>query len=190
MQQESGETMSKLWYVLRVASNKEDAVCEALERKIKIEGLEDQIGRVLVPTIKEKRVRSGQARVFERKLYPGYIFVEMELEEDGSIPEKAWYMIKETNGVGDFISSAGKPTPMKAPDVEKMLAVADQSEDQPGLAIDFKPGDQVKIREGPFESFEGNVEDVNSQKGTVKVIVTVFGRPTELELEYWQIEKM
>jgi len=92
-------------------------------------------------------------------------------------------------GVGDFIGSDNKPVPMGGVDVEKMLAAVETAKEQPSLTIDFKKGDQVKIREGPFENFEGRVEDVNPQKGTVKVIVTVFGRPTELELEYWQIEK-
>jgi len=182
--------MGKRWYVLRVASNKEDQVRESLDRKVKIEGIEDVIGKIVVPTVKEKRVRGGQARVYERKLYPGYVFIEMEPAEDGSIPENAWFVIKETMGVGDFIGSENKPTPMSDRDVEKILAVVNRAEETaPALAIDFKKGDQVKIREGPFENFEGSVEEVNMQKGTVKVIVTVFGRATELELEYWQVEK-
>jgi len=182
--------MTKQWYVLRVASNKEDQVRESLDRKIKIEALEEVIGRIVVPTVKEKRVRSGNAKVFERKLYPGYVFIEMQPEEDGSIQEQAWFVIKETMGVGDFIGSDNKPIAMKDRDVEKVLtAVARAEEESPSVAIDFKKGDQVKIREGPFESFEGKVEDVNTQKGMVKVIVTVFGRATELELEYWQVEK-
>jgi len=180
---------TKLWYVLRVASNKEDQVCEALTRKVQIENLSDIIGRILVPTVKEKRVKGGQAKVFQRKLYPGYVFVEMQVNSDGTIPERAWFVIKETMGVGDFIGSDNKPSPMGIHDAEKMLAVVETAKEQPSLSIDFKQGDQVKIREGPFENFEGRVEEVNSQKGTVKVIVTVFGRATELELEYWQIEK-
>jgi transcription termination/antitermination protein NusG len=183
------ETTNKQWYVLRVASNKEDQVCEALTKKVQIENLGDVIGRILVPTVKEKRVKGGQAKVFQRKLYPGYVFVEMLINPDGTIPEKAWFVIKETMGVGDFIGSDNKPVPMGLQDVEKMLMVVETSKEQPSLSIDFKKGDQVKIREGPFENFEGRVEEVNSQKGTVKVIVTVFGRATELELEYWQIEK-
>jgi transcription termination/antitermination protein NusG len=183
------ESSTKQWYVLRVASNKEDQVCEALTKKVQIENITDVIGRILVPTIKEKRVKAGNARVFQKKLYPGYVFVEMLINSDGTIPEKAWFVIKETMGVGDFIGSDNKPVPMGNQDVEKMLMVVETAKEQPSLTIDFKKGDQVKIREGPFENFEGQVEDVNSQKGMVKVIVTVFGRPTELELEYWQIEK-
>jgi transcriptional antiterminator NusG len=179
------------WYVLRVASNKEAQVREALDRKIKIERLEDRVGRVLVPTQKEKRLRGGTARVYQRKLYPGYVFVEMATEPDGSIPEDVWFVIKETTGVGDFIGSGGKPTPMKMPDVEKMLAATVEPEETPALAnLNFKQGDRVKIREGPFENFEGDVDEINTQKGTVRVIVTIFGRATPVEIEYWQVEQV
>jgi transcriptional antiterminator NusG len=179
------------WYVLRVASNKEARVRDALQRKIKIERLEERVGRVLVPTQTEKRLRGGAARVYQRKLYPGYVFVEMATEPDGSIPEDVWFVIKETTGVGDFIGSGGKPTPMKMPDVEKMLAATVEPEETPALAnLNFKPGDRVKIREGPFENFEGDVDEINTQKGTVRVIVTIFGRATPVEIEYWQVEQV
>jgi transcriptional antiterminator NusG len=177
------------WYVLRVASNREDQVRDALERKVKIEDLGDRIGRVLVPTQKEKRMRGGRARIYYRKLYPGYVFVEMATEPDGSIAEDVWFMIKDTSGVGDFISSGGKPSPMSMSEVEQMLSAVIQPEDQPALAnLKFKKGDKVKIQEGPFENFEGVVDEINSQKGTVRVIVTIFGRATPIEMEYWQVE--
>ncbi|MBU0641057.1 MAG: transcription termination/antitermination protein NusG [Planctomycetes bacterium] len=179
------------WYVLRVASAKEDQVCDALERKVKIEGLEERVGRILVPTQKEKRLRGGSARVYRRKLYPGYVFVEMATESDGTIAENVWFVIKETLGVGDFIGSGGKPTPMKLVDVEKMLSAIIRPEDSPTLAnLSFKQGDKVKVREGPFENFEGVVDEINSQKGTVRVIVTIFGRATPIEIEYWQVEPL
>ena len=178
----------KSWVVLRVASNKEDSVRDALEKKVKIEGLQECIDRILVPSEKVKRIKSGQQRVQQRKLYPGYVFLEMALEEDGSIPERAWFTIKETAGVGDFIGSMGKPTPMRDSDVEKMLVQAEKPEDVPSLNIDFKKGNMVKIREGPFESFEGVVDEILPDKGVVRVIVTIFGRATPLELEYWQLE--
>jgi transcriptional antiterminator NusG len=180
------------WYVLRVASNKEDQVREALERKVKIERLEGRVGRVLVPTQREKRVRGGTARVYHRKLYPGYVFVEMATDDDGRIPENVWFVIKETTGVGDFIGSGGKPSPMEMDDVKKMLAAAVKPEQSDNLAenLPFKPGDRVKVTEGPFESFEGSVDEINAQKGTVRVIVSIFGRPTPIEIEYWQIEQL
>ncbi|MFN0138208.1 MAG: transcription termination/antitermination protein NusG [Phycisphaerae bacterium] len=179
------------WYVLKVASNREDQVRDALDRKVKIEHLEEFIGRILVPTQKEKRMRGGTARVFHRKLYPGYVFVEMATEPDGSVRESVWFMIKETTGVGDFISSGGKPSPMGPVEVEKMLAASLQQDDTPALAnLTFKKGDKVKVREGPFENFEGVVEEINASKGSVRVIVTIFGRPTPVDMEYWQVEQM
>ena len=178
------------WYVLRVASNREEQVCEALTRKVKIEHLEERVGRILVPTHREKRMRSGVARVYDRKLYPGYVFVEMAPEEDGSIAENVWFVIKETMSVGDFIGSDGKPTPMKPHDVEKMLAIVEKSAEQPTLAgmASLKKGDAIKVKEGPFENFEGEIDEVFPDKGHVRVIVTIFGRPTQIELEYWQVE--
>ena len=177
------------WYVLRVASNREDQVRVALERKVKIEKLDEYIGRVLVPTQKEKRMRGGTARVLDRKLYPGYVFVEMKTESDGSIKDDVWFMIKETSGVGDFIGSGGKPSAMKPVDVEKMLMAAVKRDETPTLAnLTFKKGDKVKVREGPFENFEGVVDEINTQKGMVRVIVTIFGRATPIEIEYWQVE--
>jgi len=179
------------WYVLRVASNKEDSVRDALEKKVKIEGLEGRVGRILVPTQREKRMRGGTARVYHRKLYPGYVFVEMATDPDGRIPEDVWFVIKETTGVGDFIGSGGKPSPMPMDDVKKMLAAAIKPEGAPTLAnLAFKPGDRVKVTEGPFENFEGVVDEINTQKGTVRVIVTIFGRATPIEIEYWQVEQI
>lgn len=177
------------WYVLRVASNKEDQVREALERKVKIEQLEGRVGRVLVPSQREKRVRGGTARVYHRKLYPGYVFVEMATDADGRIPENVWFVIKETTGVGDFIGSGGKPSPMPMTDVERMLAATIKPEETGGVAnLQFKKGDRVKVTEGPFENFEGTVDEINAQKGTVRVMVSIFGRPTPIEIEYWQVE--
>jgi transcription termination/antitermination protein NusG len=182
-------TITKQWFVLRVASNREDQVRDALERKVKIENLIDLIGRILVPTERIKRVKAGQQKVAERKLYPGYVFVEMELNNDGSIPERAYYLFKDTQGVGDFIGQRNKPTPMATKDVEKMLADAEKPDASAAVKVEFKKGDPVKIKEGPFENFEGSVDEIFPDKGVVRVIVTIFGRATPLELEYWQLEK-
>jgi transcriptional antiterminator NusG len=182
---------SMAWYVLRVASNKENQVRDSLVRKIKIEGLDERIGQVLVPTVKERRMRSGVPRVVERKLYPGYVFVEMACEADGSVPEGIWFLIKETSGVGDFIGSDGKPTSMPAQEVGQMLAASAESEDQPGLSgLNIAKGHQVKITDGAFESFEGEVEAVDERRGMVSVIVSIFGRSTPVEVEYWKLEKI
>ncbi len=183
--------MSKQWYVLRVASNKEEKVRGTLERKVAIEGLEEQIGRILVPTERRPRPRTkpGERKFVERKMYPGYVFIEMELDEDGSVNERAWFLIKETMGVGDFISSGGKPSPMAPSDVDKMLLQVDRPDDSTKLAVGFEKGQSVKIKEGAFENFEGVVDEVLAEKGLVRVIVTIFGRATPVELEYWQVEK-
>ncbi len=179
------------WYVLRVASNKEEQVREALERKVRIENLEQRVGRVLVPTAKEKRMKAGQVKVIEKKLYPGYVFVEMATEPDGSIPENVWFMVKETMGVGDFIGSDGKPTSMKDHDVDMMLLAAAKEDEEAALqGMEFNRGDRVKIKEGSFQNFEGNVDSIDEQKGIVTVLLTIFGRATPVDVEYWQLEKL
>ncbi len=179
------------WYVLRVASNKEEQVRDTLERKVRIESLSDRIGRILVPTAKEKRMKGGQVKIVEKKLYPGYVFVEMATEPDGSIADNVWFMVKETMGVGDFIGSDGKPTSMRDHDVDMMLVAAAKPEEQATLqGMEFQKGDRVKIKEGSFQNFEGSVDTIDEQKGIVTVLLTIFGRATPVDVEYWQLEKM
>jgi transcriptional antiterminator NusG len=178
------------WYVLRVASNKEDSVREALSRKVKIEGLEERIGRILVPTERRPAPRGrGSKKHVDRKMYPGYVFIEMEPDENGRIDEKAWFLIRETTGVGDFIGATGKPTPMKQADVDKMLMQVEKAEEGAPVSVEFEKDDTVKIKEGAFENFEGTVDEVLVDKGLIRVTVTIFGRSTPVELEYWQVEK-
>ena len=178
------------FFVLRVASNKEDKVKEKLIRKVKIEALEDRVGKILVPTERVRSMKGGVKRESERKLYPGYVFIELELEKDGRIPDKVWFMIKETEGVGDFIGSNGKPTAMSDKDQAKMLEEAERPEEAPSLKTEYKKGDKIKVTNGAFQNFEGEVDEILSDKGMVRIITTIFGRPTPLELEYWQIEKV
>src|ERR1041385_4947316 len=121
------------FFVLRVASNQEDQVREKLARKVKIEGVEDVVGRILVPTERVRSMKGGVRKESDRKLYPGYVFIELELDKNGMIPEKVWFMIKETEGVGDFIGSNGKPTAMSPKDQAKMLEEAEKPEDQVSL---------------------------------------------------------
>jgi len=180
--------MARNWYVLRVQSNKEQTVRDTLERKAKLEGIEDRLSRVVVPTERVSTMKGGKRRVSERKLYPGYVFVEMDIEEDGRVPEKIWFLVRETNGVGDFIGTEGKPTPMDTGEVEKLLGEAERAEEEaPALKVDYEPGDQIKVKQGPFENAEGVVEEVDLEKGLVRVVLTIFGRPTPVELEYWQV---
>ncbi|MFQ5461130.1 MAG: transcription termination/antitermination protein NusG [Phycisphaerae bacterium] len=179
------------WYVLRVASNKETQVRNALERKVTIEGLEGRVGRVLVPTVPEKKMKGGVLRVYQRKLYPGYVFVEMQCEEDGSVNEGVWFMVKETTGVGDFIGSDGKPTSMPDHEVTAILAASEKAEEEPSLSgLNIHKGDQVKVTDGAFENYEGEVEAVDERRGMVSVIVSIFGRMTPVEVGYWQLEKV
>ncbi len=176
------------WFVLRVASNKESAVRDTLQRKVEIEGLGDRIGRIMVPTEKTRTLKGGKQRITETKLYPGYIFVEMTLEK-GRIPQDVFFLIKETTGVGDFVGTAGKPTPMSPAEVEKMLFDSKLPEAEPEMKLEFVSGDHVTIKEGPFENYEGTIDEVMPDKGMVRVLVTIFGRQAPVELEYWQVEK-
>jgi len=165
-------------------------VKEALLQKVQRSGLGDIIGRIEVPVEQVKRIRGSKQTVHIRKLYPGYVFMEMEPAEDGRVQEKAWFMIKETSGIGDFISTEGVPTPMRDTEVAKMLLEVEKPEEAPSIKVEFKKDDQIKIREGAFENFEGIVDSIDPERGIVKVIVTIFGRSTPLDIEYWQIEKL
>src|SRR6058998_1382379 len=178
------------FFVLRVASNKEDRVKEALLRKVKIEGVEDVVGRILVPTERVRSMKAGVRKEADRKLYPGYVFIELELDKNGTIPEKVWFTIKETDGVGDFIGSNGKPTPMSPKDQAKMLEEAERPDEHASLPTMYSKGDKIKVTNGAFINFEGQVDEIMQDKGMVRIVTTIFGRPTPLELEYWQIEKL
>lgn len=177
------------WFVLRVASNKESVVRGTLLRKVQIETMEHMVGRIMVPTEKTRSIKGGNQRVTETKLYPGYVFVEMALEQDGRIPQDVFFLIKETTGVGDFVGTAGRPTPMSTNEVEKMLFDSRKPDEAPTVKMEFQPGDPVSITEGPFENYEGTVDEVMPEKGLVRVLVTIFGRQAPVELEYWQIAK-
>lgn len=177
------------WFVLRVASNKESSVRETLLRKVQIEKMVHLVGRILVPTEKTKTVKGGKQKITETKLYPGYVFVEMKLEDDGRIPQDVFFLIKETTGVGDFVGTAGRPTPLKAHEIEKMLVDSRKPEDQPNVRMVYEKGEHVTIKEGPFQGYEGTVDELLPDKGLVRVLVTIFGRQAPIELEEWQITK-
>ena len=177
------------WFVLRVASNKESSVRETLLRKVQIENMTHLVGRILVPTEKTKTVKAGKQRITETKLYPGYVFVEMRLEDDGRIPQDVFFLIKETTGVGDFVGTAGRPTPMKEHEIEKMLRDSKKPEEQPTIKLVFEKGEHVLIKEGPFQGYEGTVDELFPEKGQVRVLVTIFGRQAPVDLEEWQIGK-
>ena len=177
------------WFVLRVASNKERSVRQTLLRKVQIEGMEGFVGRLMVPTETTKTLKGNKPRVTETMLYPGYVFVEMRLEPDGRIPQDVFFLIKETDGVGDFVGTAGRPTPMAQHEVEKMLFDSRKPEEAPQVKMEFVKGDKVTIADGPFQNYQGEIDEVLPEKGLVRVLVTIFGRQAPIELEYWQVRK-
>jgi len=174
-----------VWYVLKVQSSREDKIRDALERRVKIQGLQSYFGRIVVPTEKITEIRNNKKKIVERKSYPGYIMVEMELNE------KTWFTVRETPGVGDFVGAHGTPTKMTGEEVDKMLGQETEKVDKtPQVKIDVERGDRVKIKDGPFENFEGTVEEVTEARGLVKVMLIIFNRPTPVDLEYWQVERI
>jgi transcriptional antiterminator NusG len=173
------------WYILKVQSNREDSIREALLRRIQMQGLDRYFGDVVVPKEQVTEFKGGKKRVVWRKLYPGYILVNMTLNDD------TWYLVRETGGIGDFTGSAGRPSPMLPQDVAKLLHKAEEKADEsPRLKIAFKKGDRVKINEGTFENFEGEVEQIDEANGRVTVMLSIFGRSTPVDIEYWQIESV
>jgi transcriptional antiterminator NusG len=172
------------WYVLRVQSGREERVAGNLRKQIAAAGLDDVILQVLVPTETVSEIKNGKKRTRKRKLYPGYLVCEMDITDD------AWFLIRETNGIGDFVGAHGRPAPMSPKEVANLLDLMKESEEQPKIQIQFQKGESVKVKEGPFESFDGIVDEVDADKGIVKVIVTIFGRPTPVELEYWKVESI
>jgi len=171
------------WYILKVQSNREDSIAEGLLRRVAIAGLESYFGDVIVPTEKVTEFKGGKKRVTKRKLYPGYLVVQMEINDD------TWFLVRETPGIGDFTGAAGRPTPMLPHEIARILAKQEEkSEKAPKLKIGFSVGERVKINEGTFENFEGEVESIDETNGRVTVMINIFGRSTPVELEYWQIE--
>ena len=174
--------MTKQWYVIRVASNREERVRDNLLVAVRSKGLEEKVTSVLVPTETVTEIKGGKKRVVHRKIYPGYIMVEMELDDE------TWFLVKETPGIGDFVGPDRSPQPMADHEVESILTGMKETEERPQLKIEYNVGDRVKIRDGPFSNFNGIVDEVNSAKGMVRVIVTIFGRETPVDMEYWQVE--
>lgn len=172
------------WYVLKVSSNRERTIRDNLLRRIKREGLERFFGEIIIPTEKVAETKGGKKRVTERKLYPGYIMIQMILNEE------SWFLIRETSGVGDFTGAAGKPIPMQDHEIQRMLGQETQKEEvtQPKIKIEFRSGDRVKIKEGMFEGFEGSIDKVDEESGKINVLIEIFGRSTPVELDYWQAE--
>lgn len=178
----------KNWYILKVQVNREDSIRDALIRRIKILGLEHYVGEIVVPTEDVAEFnKSGKRRIVKRKLYPGYLLVNM------AINDETWFLIRETPGVGDFTGSAGRPTPMEARDVERILRLAAPEEEGGGqvkTAIPFTSGDRVRVKDGYFQNFEGEVAVIDHANGRITVMINIFGRSTPVELEHWQVESV
>lgn len=171
------------WYVLKVQTNRERSIRDSLLRRIRRDGLEEFFGEVIIPTEKVVDTKGGKKRVTERKLYPGYLMIQMILNDE------TWYLVRDTSGVGDFTGAAGKPIPMQTQEISRMLGLEESKEAEPAkIKIEFVPGDVVKIKEGTFESFEGTIDSVDEASGKITVLIEIFGRSTPVELEYWQVE--
>jgi transcriptional antiterminator NusG len=184
-----GSDQPKQWYILKVQVNREDSIRDALARRVKIEGLDEFFGDIIVPTEDVVEfTKSGKRKVVKRKLYPGYILVHMVINDD------SWFLVRETPGIGDFTGSAGKPTPMEMHEVERILQltnpVVEDEDDKPRVNIPFVVGDRVRVKEGNFENFEGAVDGLDESNGRVIVMINIFGRQVPVEFEHWQIEKV
>jgi transcriptional antiterminator NusG len=180
------EDLPKEWFILKIQVNREDSIRDALIRRIKIAGLEGYFGDIVVPTEEVAEFnKSGKRRIVKRKLYPGYLLVNMAITDD------TWFLVRETPGVGDFTGSAGKPTPMDIREVERILKLGDHKEDggkEIKTAIPFKIGNRVRVKDGNFQNFEGDVESIDEANGRITVVITIFNRSTPVELEHWQLE--
>ncbi|MAF81286.1 transcription termination/antitermination protein NusG [bacterium] len=172
---------SRSWFVLHTYSGYEDNVARNLQQRIESMGMEDKIFQVIVPREKKIRVKHGKRQTIEERLFPGYVMVEMIVTED------SWYVVRNTPNVTGFVGSGTTPTPIAPEEVKHLLSK--MGEDEPKYKIDVSEGDLVKIMDGPFKDFDGKISEVNEAKGTVKVLVNVFGRETPVELDYLQIRK-
>ncbi|WP_436716490.1 transcription termination/antitermination protein NusG [Roseiconus lacunae] len=176
------------WYILKVAFNREDSIADALRKRIKMEGMEEFFGEVVVPSEDVATfTRDGKKRITKRKLLPGYIMARMAINDD------TWFLVRETGGISDFTGSAGKPMPMDPLDVDRFInrPETEDEEDAPiKVGIPFKVGDRVRVKEGNFENQEGDVDAVDEANGRVTVIINIFGRSVPMELHHWQVEPL
>ena len=172
------------WYALKVQPEREEKIRGLLDQRIRLAGLGEQIREILIPTEKVSEVRNGKKRVVEQKTYPGYLFAEMDLNDE------TWYIITETDGVTGFVASNPRdPQPLPMSEMARILKSLDETNEAVKPRIEFEVKQTVRIKEGPFQNYEGVVEEVYPAKGLLKVNVHIFGRTTPVELEYFQVEK-
>jgi len=174
----------KNWYVVHTQTGSEDKVKLILQTRIPAYGLQDQITKIIIPTEQVSEVRGGKKRISLRRFFPGYLLVEMEMEE------KTYSFIKGIPGVTGFIGSGKKPMPLPQKEVVEILKRTEETRTKPSPRIIFEKGEQVRVKEGPFMNFNGSIEEIHPDKGRLKVNISIFGRSTPVELEYWQVEKV
>jgi transcriptional antiterminator NusG len=172
------------WYIIHAYSGFERKVRESLESRITAFGLQNRIGRIMIPTEPVTELRNGKKYTIERVFLPGYVLVEMELDND------LWHVIKNTPRVTGFLGTGDSPVALSEQEVSSILFRSDVSKDKPATKIKFEKGEQVRINEGPFANFNGAVDDVNEDKQTLKVMVSIFGRSTPVEIEFSKVDKM
>ena len=176
--------MSKKWYVVHAYSGFEKSVQRALVDRIQRQGMQDKFGQILVPVEEVVEMRSGQKSISERKFFPGYVLVEMEMDD------QSWHLVKNTAKVTGFVGgTATKPTPISEKEVQNILHQIQEGVEKPRPKVLFEVGEVVRVKDGPFLDFTGNVEDVNYDKSKLRVSVTIFGRSTPVELDFSQVEK-
>ena len=175
--------MAKRWYSVSVLSNFEKKIAEQIRTSVEEKELEDQIDEVLVPTEEVIEVRRGKKVTTERRFMPGYVLVHMEMSDEG------YHLINSINRVTGFLGPQGRPMPMRDAEVEAILGRVAEGEEAPKLMISFDIGEQVKVNDGPFEDFDGTVEEVDEENQRLKVTVSIFGRATPVELEFTQVTK-
>ena len=173
---------NKRWYVIHTYSGYENKVMANLERKVKSMGMEDVINRILVPLEDEVDIKDGQKKTVKRKVFPGYVLVEMEVKD------RSWYIVRNTPGVTGFVGSATKPIPLEPEEVKKILK-SQGLEEAPRTNISVEVGEHVRITSGPFEDFVAVITEINEEKGTLKGLIDMFGRETTVEVDFSQIEK-
>ena len=175
---------TKQWYIVHTYSGFENKVKESLEQRVQAYGLADEIGEVLIPTEDVVEMRGGRKVVSAKRFFPGYILVEMNMSDH------AWHVVKNTPKVTGFVGAGAKPTPLSREEVDQILNQVTEAAEKPKPKYSFEKGDQVRINEGPFTSFNGTVDEVNNERNTLKVMVTIFGRSTPVELDFLQVEKI
>ena len=178
------DVITKQWYIVHTYSGFENKVSESLQQRVNAYGLEAEIGDVLIPTEDVVEMRGGKRVVSSKRFFPGYILVEMQMSDH------AWHVVRNTPKVTGFVGAGSKPTPLTREEVDQILLQVTVAAEKPKPKYTFDKGDQVRINEGPFTSFNGVVDDVNIDKNTVKVMVTIFGRATPVELDFLQVEKL